>query len=63
MTIKKEQLITDKSVYPIKAFGSVIIIIKSLNSLTQIQLCDVAFMPGFFTNIVSLHRFIARGVH
>jgi hypothetical protein len=58
-----EELVAGKSVYPIKAFGSVSVTIKSPNGPTQIQLLNVALVPGFFINTASLHRFTAKEVH
>ncbi len=63
MAAEGEELIAGKSVYPIEAFGSVLVTIQSPNGPARIELLDVALVPGFFTNTASLHRFTAKGVH
>jgi hypothetical protein len=56
-------LIAGKTTYPIEAFGSVIIKIRTLSGPKLITLLNVALAPGFFTNTVSLDRFTAKGIH
>ena len=47
----------------IQAWGEVILNVDSPQGLSQVQLTDVALVEGFFTNVVSLSRCRARGMH
>ena len=48
-----DTLISGKTVYQIEAFGSVEITVQSQKGPKQIDLLNVALIPGFFTNIAS----------
>ena len=61
--LQTDQLISGKTVYKIEAFGTVEIDVRSPQGIGQIMLIDVAYIPGFMTNLVSLSRLVARGVH
>ena len=59
---ESDRIVSGKTIYQIKAFGTVEIIVQGANSLKPITLLDVALIPGFFTSIASLHRFTSKGV-
>ena len=63
MTIKEEQLVTNKSVHFIETFDNVTITIKSLNDSIQIQFLDVTLVSEFFINTVSLYRFTVKEIY
>ena len=50
-------------VYRVEAFGSVQVTIDTPDGQLDIELRDVAYIPGFLTNVVSLERLNAKGVH
>ena len=58
-----EQLYAGKTVYPIEAFGSVKITVKTPSGSRILTLLDVALIPGFLTNVAALSKFTERGVH
>jgi len=61
---KDDQIIAGNSSVPIEGFGTVKITLKLPNSLSRkIKLADIAFIPSFHTNIVSLDRLLQRNVH
>jgi hypothetical protein len=63
MATEKDVLIAGKTIYAIKAFGSVEITAKAPNGLMTIELLNVALAPGFLTNLICLRRFTEKGVH
>jgi len=60
---ENDTLKAGKSVHPIKAFGSVNISVLTSTGSKQITLLNVALVPGFFTNMTSLHKFTSKGVY
>jgi hypothetical protein len=61
---ESDYLITGASHIPIEGFGLVEITLKLTPTSSQkIKLAEVALVPSFYTNIVSLDRLIQRNVH
>jgi hypothetical protein len=60
---KKEHIIIGLRSYSIKAFSIVNITIQAPLDSRKIILLDVAFIPRFYTNIVSFNRFYKKDVH
>ena len=56
-------LFSGKTIYQIEAYGTVIITVQSPTGPIQIKLLNVAYIPGFFTNLVALRRLTEKGVH
>ena len=50
-----------KTVYSIEAFGTVEITVQTPDGPMAIQLLNVALVPGFLTNTVSLRKFVDKG--
>lgn len=48
---------------PIDGFGSVTIKIQTPNGVRSLTLLDVAHTPFFHTNVISLRRFIDKGIY
>ena len=48
---------------PIRGYGIVEITLQLLTTVRKIRLANVAFVPSFHTNIVSLDRLIQKDVH
>ena len=49
--------------YQIEAFGTVQVELRTPNGPLMITLVDVAYIPGFLTNVVALDRLNKGGVH
>lgn len=60
---ENDHLISGASRIPIDGYGLVEISVKLTSTTQRIKLADVAFVPSFQTNIVSLDRLIRRDVH
>jgi hypothetical protein len=61
---ENDSLIAGASRIPIEGFGLVEITLKlTPTSTRKIKLCEVALVPSFHTNIVSLDRLMQRDVH
>ena len=58
-----DKLFARKTSYPIEVFGNITIHAQTLEGLGEIELTDVALVPGFMTNLVSLHLLNVKGVH
>src|SRR5882757_3628423 len=58
-----DQLIAGKTRYQIASFGTVNVAVNTPQGIRQIQLTNVAYIPGFMTNLVSLSRLVQQGVH
>ena len=58
-----DQLIAGKTRYQIASFGTVNVTVNTPQGIRQIQLTNVAYIPGFMTNLVSLSRLVQQGVH
>jgi hypothetical protein len=56
-------LIADKKMYPIEAFGIVVIKKRTPSGPKQIMLLNVALAPDFFTNTASLDLFTTKEIH
>ena len=48
---------------PIDCYGTVTLPVDSHDGPFSITLLNVAYVPDFMTNIVSLHKFVEQGVH
>jgi Reverse transcriptase (RNA-dependent DNA polymerase) len=60
---EKELLFAGKEAYEIQAYGTVDLAVKTPQGTAKITLLNVAFVPGFLTNLVALRRFTEKGVH
>ena len=58
-----DQIIAGGSSYPISAFGSLDITINTPAGERAMTLLNVAYVPGFMTNLVSLSLLVSKGVH
>ena len=58
-----DQLILGKGAYQIECFGTINVPVDTPQGTREIQLTGVAYVPGFMTNLVSLSRLVAKGVH
>ena len=47
----------------IKGYSTVVVIINYPKGKRQIQLLEAAFIPGFYTNLVSLKKLNKKGVY
>ena len=56
-------LYAGKTTYHIKAFGTAVITVNMPQGKKTIELLNIALVPGFMTNLVSLDRLNAKGVH
>lgn len=56
-------LMAGKSIYPVEEYEIVDIVAKGPDGPVNIRLLEVALIPGFFTNLVCLNKFMAKGVH
>ena len=48
---------------PIHSYGTIIVSAKGPNGNITIELLDVVYVPEYLTNLVSMHRFAAKGVY
>jgi hypothetical protein len=53
----------EKTVYFIKRYETMNVIVKDLNELINIQLANVALISQFFTNLMCLRKFLAKEIH
>jgi hypothetical protein len=60
---EEDTLYAGKDSYEIEAFGTVDLTVQTPNGIAKIILLNVALVPGFLTNLVSLRRFIDKGIH
>ena len=64
---EEDEIIAGNSVIPIEGFGTVEITVRTETKSgpieRRIQLTDTAYVPEFHTNVASLRKFIAKGVH
>ena len=58
-----DELCSGKTWYPIEAFGTVTVNIQKEIGTREIRLNNVALVPGFITNLVSIHLLTIKGVH
>jgi Reverse transcriptase (RNA-dependent DNA polymerase)/GAG-pre-integrase domain len=59
----EDTISSGKTTYQIDAFGTVDIIVETPTGPQIVQLAEVALVEGFLTNLVSISRFEAKGVH
>ncbi|SLM34863.1 Ribonuclease H-like domain [Lasallia pustulata] len=50
-------------VLPIHSYGTIIVSAKGPNGNITIELLDVVYVPEYLTNLVSMHRFAAKGIY
>ncbi|SLM38807.1 Ribonuclease H-like domain [Lasallia pustulata] len=50
-------------VLPIHSYGTIIVSAKGPNGNITIELLDIVSVPEYLTNLVSMHRFAAKGVY
>ena len=60
---KDDALHGSKEVYAIEAYGTVVISVDTPTGPSILTLLNVAFAPGFLTNLVCLRLFKKKGVH
>ncbi|KAF2022706.1 hypothetical protein EK21DRAFT_82621, partial [Setomelanomma holmii] len=58
-----EMLYAGAQLLPISEWGTVIILVRTLSGIQDIQLTSVALVEGFFANILSLSRCIDMQIH
>jgi hypothetical protein len=58
-----DELFAGKTTYPIEAFGIVTVNAQTPNGQREIELTNVALVPRFMTNLISLPILNAKGVH
>jgi hypothetical protein len=63
MATEEDILIAGKTIYAIKAFGSVEITANTLNRLVTIKLLNVTLASRFLINLVCLRRFTNKSVY
>ena len=58
-----DKIYARKTLYPIKAFGTVSFEVWIVDGSSEIELKNVALAPGFITNLVSLYLLNVKGVY
>jgi hypothetical protein len=58
-----DQLVAGKTVYEIEGYETVNIVARGPDGPINIQLLNVALVPGFFTSLVCLTKVMKKGVH
>jgi hypothetical protein len=58
-----DQLVAGKTVYEIEGYGTVNIVVRGPDGPVNIQLLNVALVPGFFTSLICLTKMMEKGVH
>ena len=58
-----EYVLVSNNIMPIKVYGTVIINSIILNRPTQVTLIDVAYVPGYHTNLILLQKVIKKNLH
>ena len=58
-------MVSGTQILPIHSYGTIIIYVKDLNSSSNIniELLNVIYVLEYLTNLVSTHRFTAKGVY
>jgi hypothetical protein len=57
------QVAAGKTTYTVEAYGSCCINVQTETGIAQIELLNVALIPGFMTNIVALSKLNEKGIH
>ena len=60
---QNSQLIAGTTQYTIECFGDIEIDVPTPTGIATMTLVDIAYIPGFMSNLVSLSRLVKRGVH
>ncbi|KAI0992533.1 hypothetical protein K3495_g15652, partial [Podosphaera aphanis] len=60
---KCETVASGKDSYPIESIGTATISVRGPKGPVELVLHDVALVPGFFTNIVSISKLSSQGIH
>jgi hypothetical protein len=56
-------LYAGNTIIPIEGFGTITVTVRTLNGPRIIKLLNTALVSSFHTSVVSLDRFMAKGVH
>ena len=59
----QSQLLAGKAQLAIECYGDVDIEVPTPTGVATMTLVDVAYIPGFMSNLVSLSRLVIKGVH
>jgi hypothetical protein len=63
VTDSDDQLAVDKIVYDIENYGTMRIVVRGFDDSVNIQLLNVALVPGFFISLICLIKMMEKGVH
>ncbi len=58
-----DEFIIEKTVYFIKKYETINIIVKNFNKSINIQLMNVVLIFEFFTNLMCLSKFLTKEIH
>ncbi|KAI0992007.1 hypothetical protein K3495_g16179, partial [Podosphaera aphanis] len=58
-----ETVASGKDLYPIESIGTTTITARGPNGPVELILYDVAYVPGYFTNIVSISKLSSQNIH
>ncbi|KAI0992750.1 hypothetical protein K3495_g15435, partial [Podosphaera aphanis] len=61
--LSSETVASGKDQYPIESIGTATITAHGPNGPVELTLYDVAFVPGYFTNIVSISKLSSQNIH
>jgi len=61
--LEDDKLVAGGAVYPITCFGTSKIHVQTKDGKASLRLLNVAYVPGFMSNLVSLSKLVEKGCH